>query len=286
MLASGAPICHLEEAAPGLRPDQAATGLMARSGPSYSSGSSRFNFGKVRAGCEVVRTWASNNVPQAPAVALFDKHGVIDTLSDIETQKLEIAMDHTNMPYGLCSYAPRDRARHTCRGSFSRSPFMDRCDFLIFTDELVNPDQDERVDVYRDHLLPEKAIRISGDKGDAARLLGVPVVVFDDRGDQLEIILQKASYRSEALLVERREQKRRRHQYWRDCKCMSDRPDGQLGWAAISRRFFHERRSAAVPRDEYLVQTILRRTVNTPRCWCTRYGKCIRRSMTLRHWQV
>ena len=250
MLASGAPICHLEEAAAGLRPEEAATGLMARSGPSYSSGSSRINFGKVRAGCEVVRTWASNNVPQAPAVALFDKHGVIDTLSEIEAQKLEIAMDHTNMPYGLCSYAARDRARDTCLGSFSRSPFLARCDFLIFTDKLVNPDRDERVEVYRDHVLPEKAIRITGDKGDAARLLGVPVVMFDDRRDQLEIILQKASDHSEAWLVERGKQKRR-NQYWRECNCTSNRPDGQLGWAAISRRFFHEHRSAAVPGEEY-----------------------------------
>jgi hypothetical protein len=250
VLASGAPICHLEEAAAGLRPEKAATGLMARSGPSYSSDSSRINFGKVRAGCEVVRTWASKNVPQAPAVALFDKHGVIDTLSEIEAQKLAIAMDHTNMPYGLCSYAGPERTWDTCHGSFPWSPFLASCDFLIFAREPFNSDPDGRVDVSPDRDLPDKAIRIRGDKGDAARLLGVPVVMFDDRGDQLENILQKASDHSEAWLVERGEQQRR-NQYWRKCNCTSNRPDGQFGWAAISRRFFHEHRSAAVLGEEY-----------------------------------
>ena len=167
-------------------------------------------------------------------------------MDETEAQELDIDMDHANMPYGLCSYAGRERAHDTCHGSFLWSPLLDRCEFLILTDEEVNADPHERIDVYRDRDLPDKAIRIRGDRGDAAHLLGVPVVMFDDRGDHLRIMLEKAAEHSEAWLVERGEQ-RRRNQDWRNRNSTSDRPDGQLGWAAISRRFFHEHRCAAVP---------------------------------------
>ena len=220
------------------------------SGPSYPLGSSCMNFGKVRSGRDVVSTWARNHVCQAPAVALFDKHGVIDTLDETEAQESGIDMDHAHMPYGLCSWAGRGRARETCNGCFPWSIFLDSCDFLIFTDEVVNSDSDGRIDVYRDRDLPDKAIRIRGDKGDAAHLLGVPVVVFDDRVDHLRTMLEKTAMHSEAWLVERGEQ-RRRNQEWRSSNCTSNRPDGQWGWAAISRRFFHEHRAAAVPGEEY-----------------------------------
>ena len=75
-------------------------------------------------------------------------------------------------------------------------------------------------------------------------------MMFDDRVDHLGSMLEKAAMHSEAWLVERGEQ-RRRNQEWRSSNCTSNMPDGQWGWAAISRRFFHAHRAAAVPGEEY-----------------------------------
>ena len=61
--------------------------------------------------------------------------------------------------------------------------------FFIFTEKLTSRGP---VDVYKLPGMEDNMICISGDKGDAAKLLGLPVMLFDDKAENLDVIIRKA----------------------------------------------------------------------------------------------
>ena len=110
-------------------------------------------------------------------VALFDKHHVVDTLSFEEAVNTGVYMDHLEgVTTLLCSYGKSHR-RETFDRDQPWSPMVNECDGHIFTDMREGHPM---VDVYREPWMSDTCVAIRGDKGQAAQLLGKPVLLFDD----------------------------------------------------------------------------------------------------------
>ena len=74
----------------------------------------------------------------------------------------------------------------------SWSVFYQIADLLIYTEALNrDPDKDGPGTIWRYHGMDSNMICIDGDKGDAAQLLGLPLILFDDREDNILDVVNK-----------------------------------------------------------------------------------------------
>ena len=78
--------------------------------------------------------------------------------------------------------------------------FFHIADFFIFTEVVGNK---EPITVYRLPGMKDNMVCISGDKGDAAQLLGLPTILFDGRDDNLDDVLTKGHRENVGVLVRR-----------------------------------------------------------------------------------
>ena len=74
---------------------------------------------------------------------------------------------------------------------------------------------------------------ISGDKGDAAQLLGLPLILFDDREDNISDVVNKGTSRNVGVVV-RRGEATHRHTHHRNKHLVFNDPHD---WVYLSWRF-------------------------------------------------
>ena len=70
----------------------------------------------------------------------------------------------------------------------------------VFTEKIGN---EEPVEIYRLPGMGNNMICINGDAGDAAQLLGLPLILFDDREDNLDDVQREGSKENVGVLVRR-----------------------------------------------------------------------------------
>ena len=133
------------------------------------------------------------NDPHTRVVSMIDQHDVVDTLEDEDEAadagvKLE-AIDHSvNL---LCSL---DKNHGHRKKSFNPDAafrdFIVELDGYIFTD--VRENWEPEVSVYRENWMELNCIGVRGDKGQVAQLFGKPVLLFDDKEDNIDLLRQRS----------------------------------------------------------------------------------------------
>ena len=145
----------------------------------------------------------ATGIEDYPVIAAFDMHDVIDTLTHDQSMELGVDLEHGYVPFGLMSKGKKHNDEvWDCR----QKPFIYESDFIVFTRQSCN--EYNGVDVYRESNWPDNCIRISGDKGSISRLLDRPVLLFDDKEENIDALPP----RSEGLVVRRG----RRFRHWAD----------------------------------------------------------------------
>ena len=115
---------------------------------------------------------------------MLDHNGVINTLSEDEAVDTGVELDHLDGTVILmCSYGYEHRQRSLDPGN-DYYPLVAECAGYIFTDYRAG--FHGSVDVYRDPWMPPNCIGIRGDKGQAADLLMKPVLLFDDKEENID----------------------------------------------------------------------------------------------------
>ena len=148
----------------------------------------------IRYGNSIWREFvAAAHLDDAPVdlLALFDKHDVVDTLSFHEACAVGLGFDYEEaIAPILCSYGRRYRLE-----TFDRTqpwaPMVAECQGHIFTDF---PEGWHRsVDVYREPWMPPSCIGFRGDKGQVARLIGLPTLLFDDKEEVIDLLRRRST---------------------------------------------------------------------------------------------
>ena len=124
-------------------------------------------------------------------VALFDQHHVIDTLSYEEAGATGVQLDHLNGVTVLrCSKARSHR--QSAFDQYARWwPMANECEGHIFTD--YDKGYHRTVDIYRESWMQPNCICVRGDKGQAASLLGLPCILFDDKEDNVRSLRRRST---------------------------------------------------------------------------------------------
>ena len=166
-------------------------------------------------------------------VALFDQHDVVDTMSFEEACDTGIALDYMEQVTSyICSFGKKYR-QETFHQNMSWSPMVNECAGYIFTD--YREGRHPSVDVYRESWMLPNCIGIRGDKGQAAKLLNRPVILFDDKEENIEKLRQRSSATIplDGVLVRRGRKKHRAagHGYIVANECED--------WSHIVRNFSH-----------------------------------------------
>jgi hypothetical protein len=126
-------------------------------------------------------------------------------------------LDYGPVDFVVCSYG-RGHVDDTMKKSAPSAPFVHSAAGHIFTDHREH--WHDRVDVRRDPFEPLTTIHIRGDKGDAAALLGCPVLLFDDKERNLDQVVAKGVRGSDGVLVRQgRHAYRRVDTKWKDLVC-------------------------------------------------------------------
>ena len=183
---------------------------------SSSSGASRPHRGPVlvREGHNVLQEWISVTCVDhcdVRAIAIFDKHDVVDTLGHQESVNTIVDLDHIpGLCTLICSFGHRFR-RKTFWADNTYAPFIQGVDGVIFTDVRKNGCREVRI--YREQWMHPRIICVDGDKGQVAALLGRPVVLFDDKEDNAQQVIA-AGCKNKGVVVRRGRKARKRVSGW------------------------------------------------------------------------
>ena len=130
--------------------------------------------------------------PQVETVVMFDQHDVIDTLCDWDVAvDVAVDVDHFDPVLPLvCSFG-RDHRAETFRKEVAWAPFVAECEGYIFTD--YRQGHYGTIDIYRDSWMGQDTIGVRGDKGQVASLFGKPVLLFDDKEENIELLRARSS---------------------------------------------------------------------------------------------
>ena len=145
----------------------------------------------------------------------FDKHNVIDTMNEEETTRFAVLRSHTNFSCnlgGALALISRgtDRWREVYE-DHEYSAFYTIADLLIFTKTIGrDPDEGAPVRIWRYPGMAGNMICLDGDKGDAAQLLGLPLLLFDDIENNLIDVVDKGHIDNRVVVVRRGEARHRR----------------------------------------------------------------------------
>ena len=144
-------------------------------------------------------SWGHQNIlPDVHAVVAFDKHNVLDTISFEQASKMSCLSTQRN------ALAVLSRGPAHWKQSFNIKKewhlAAQAADIYLYTEAIHH---EGPVCVYQVDGMPSNAICIDGDKGDVAALLGLPVLLFDDRERNLDDIIKKGVAGCEGVLVRR-----------------------------------------------------------------------------------
>ena len=144
-------------------------------------------------------SWGHQNIlPDVHAVVAFDKHNVLDTISHEQASKMSCLRTQRN------ALAVLSRGPEHWKQSFNINKEWHlaarAADIYLYTEAIHH---EGPVCVYQVDGMPSNAICIDGDKGDVAALLGLPVLLFDDRERNLDDIIKKGVAGCEGVLVRR-----------------------------------------------------------------------------------
>ena len=142
----------------------------------------------------------------ASAVAFFDQHHVVDTLGFHEAYDAGIALDHSPDDFGfyICS-----KGKTHCMETFNNrsdfSPFVSDTDGQIFVDyyDGWHKTMDIRFEAIERRDGHFRSIHIRGDKGHAAQLFDVPVILYDDKESNIQAVINKGKHGSTGRVVRR-----------------------------------------------------------------------------------
>ena len=109
----------------------------------------------------------------------IDYHDVVDTIGAREKEELAVELSKISIPSFLCSFG-WGHADDIVEES-TTCPLMSNLNGLMFTKHREHQYRD--VDVDRPEGWPTTAIRIKGDKSFLSRLLRIPVLLLDDKGE-------------------------------------------------------------------------------------------------------
>ena len=122
---------------------------------------------------------------------MLDHHGVIDTMSFDQACQTGVDLDHCDdVTTFMCSFGKRHR-RDALSTSAAYHPMVAECDGHIFTDYREGYHCD--VDVYREPWMESNCVGIRGDKGQVADLMRKPVLLFDDREENIDLVRLRSS---------------------------------------------------------------------------------------------
>ena len=134
---------------------------------------------------------------------LIDLHHVIDTMDHEESISLGVTLDHIEKATTiLCSFGHAHR-RKAFDITAEFYPIINECDGYIFTD--YRQGYYESVDVYREPWMAKNCVGVRGDKGQVAKLIGLPVLLFDDNEDNIDLVRARTAptCRLDGVLVRR-----------------------------------------------------------------------------------
>ena len=170
-------------------------------------------------------SWSCQNIlPHFHAVVAFDMHNVLDTMSQEQAGKMSGLKTQRN------ALAVLSRGPVRWKESFN---IKLAADIYLYTEVIQH---DGPVRVYQFNGMPSNVICIDGDKGDVAALLGLPLLLFDDKERNLDVVLKKGVAGCEGVLVRRGDASQRN--VWRAWRChVSNDPQD---WIHRGRRFIQQ----------------------------------------------
>ena len=130
----------------------------------------------------------------ANTVALFDKHDVIDTLNREEAIESGCDLEHgVGVRNLVCSYGTCHR-KETFDKNKVWYPFVNEMDGFIFTDQRKAEGRYyNQINIYREDWMGITCIGVKGDKGQVAELIGKPVVLFDDKEENIRLLRDRST---------------------------------------------------------------------------------------------
>ena len=150
---------------------------------------------RISSGAEIWNEFVgSTGLDRANAVALFDQHDVIDTLSHDEAEDIGVEIDSlVGIRSYLCSYGKRHRQdSNDDRNSWG--VFVAEMDGMIFTDHRQAHERyRNQVIIYRSDWMNNTCIGVTGDKGQVAELMNKPVLLFDDKESNIQLLRDRST---------------------------------------------------------------------------------------------
>ena len=124
-------------------------------------------------------------------LALFDQHDVVDTLNFDQACAVGLGFDYAEaIAPILCSYG-RDHRLEAFDRAQPWAPMVAECEGHIFTD--YREGWHRSVDVYREAWMPPSCIGFRGGKGQVARLIGLPALLFDDKEEVIDLLRRRST---------------------------------------------------------------------------------------------
>ena len=127
----------------------------------------------------------------ADTLGIFDKHHVLDTMWFDEAAYVGVELDHIEGMAGITCSRGRKWRQQLFAPDAPWAPMVAECEGYVFTDYPVGYHRD--VDVYREDWMAENCIGVRGDKGQVASLLRRPCILFDDREDNVQQLLDRST---------------------------------------------------------------------------------------------
>ena len=219
-------------------------------GPSYSS-TSYMHHGVEIKNATSYHTWRDfesrhlwyRDNPLYTCVMAFDKHNVVDTMNPEESLRfvgLRNQVHFKNNLGGALVLLSRGTSRWTDALEEGDQTVFYRCaDFLIYTEKINrDPDRDGPVSIWRYPEMESHMICINGDKGDAAQLLGLPMILFDDKEENLTDIIDKGHRQNVGVVVRRGEAVNRRIKRRNNRSMVINDPHAWVYWSWRFARLF------------------------------------------------
>lgn len=137
-------------------------------------------------------------IDECSSISLFDHHNVIDEMDVHTAVEVGVALDHlTDHRSVLLSYGHMHRLEAFASGR-DCFPMVAEMDGYIFTDHRRR--RSNVVEVYQHEWMKDVCddkgyeqcaiIGITGDKGQAASILGKPAILFDDKEENIDQVIR------------------------------------------------------------------------------------------------
>ena len=140
---------------------------------------------RVGGGLDILEDWLEAiDAPHCTSAALFDLHGVVDTMDWEQAAAVGVALEHYDDNLSiLCSFAG-SRRRRNIEMDQPWKPMLRELSGMAFT--TVRDNRSRPVSAARESWMHRHQIVINGDKGQVGLLLSVPALLFDDHERRID----------------------------------------------------------------------------------------------------